>query len=50
MIDFETFLTELYVMVDDFCKSKSIVSINRGSQLNLASPMVQDERLGLVAG
>jgi len=22
MIDFETFLTELYVMVDDFCKSK----------------------------
>jgi hypothetical protein len=22
MIDYETFLTELYVMVDDFCKSK----------------------------
>ena len=36
MIDFETFLTELYVMVDDFCKSKTIKKRQAGRQASLS--------------
>ena len=40
MIDFETFLTELYVMVDDFCKSKPIVKRQAGRQASLSTSEV----------
>jgi hypothetical protein len=36
MIDFETFLTELYVMVDDFCKLKTIKRRRAGRQASLS--------------
>lgn len=40
MIDFETFLTELYVMIDDFCKSKTIKKRQAGRQASLSASEV----------